>query len=126
MPDGLIITFILKVLSLCWVVCACVLLFFFSSRDEKRDVLIVLPNHSDGLQARDFCVTQWHTEMVLIFFSSYSEVGGCGATWSCQIRYEYIFSEGDFHAHWRTRRKHSYAFLRDESFLFSSDIISVI
>lgn len=68
MPDGLIITFILKVLSLCWVVCACVLLFFFSSRDEKRDVLIVLPNHSDGLQARDFCVTQWHTEMVLIFF----------------------------------------------------------
>lgn len=41
--------------------------FFFSSRDEKRDVLIVLPNHRDGLQARDFCVTQWHTEMVLIF-----------------------------------------------------------
>lgn len=52
-PHGLIITFILKVLFLS------VDFFFFPSRDDKREVRVVLPNHSDGLQARgDICVTQ--------------------------------------------------------------------
>lgn len=46
MPDGLIITFLFMVLFFSVV-------FFFSSRDEKRDVLVAsLPNHSDGLQSR--------------------------------------------------------------------------
>lgn len=59
MPDRLIITFILKVFFSLLVFGFC-FLFFFSPRDEKRDVvLVVLPNHSDGQWSRrDLHVTQ--------------------------------------------------------------------
>jgi len=44
--------------------------FFFSSRDEKRDVLVAsLPNHSDGLQSRrDLHVAQLQASDFFFFY----------------------------------------------------------